>query len=167
MSSNERVDVGPVASEEGAVPIPSPEKLPSHVQDWLLSQLVSLVNDFQLEFGVTLNVHGTIVSGTMIGGKQYLEEMAGLMGASSTSEQGDGTTFEQVMAEFFRSWIPLLDKRKGTDDEIPAPAPRYIHLRDARTLMGGGTIVPSKGGVLWRGRVAAIDGFSLGSLSFD
>jgi hypothetical protein len=39
----------------------------------------------------------------------------------------------------------------------------YIHLAHARFFTGAGQPLPDGHGVLWRGRLAAVDGFVLGA----
>jgi hypothetical protein len=164
MSMNDDADELP--SETEPVATPNSEPLPNHVQDWLLVQLTNLANEFQLEFGITLNVGGNLVSGTMISGKTYLKEMADLIEAHTKSKPKDSQAFEQIMIDFFKNWIPYYDNQSENTENAFSRVPRYIHMRNAQTVMGGGTVVPSKGGILWRGRISAVDGFSFGSLNF-
>jgi hypothetical protein len=90
---------------------------------------------------IILTVGGLLVTGQLIGRSSWANAQA------DTSEESskDGATAETPS--------PPSDERK------------YIHLKDARFYSGGRT-VPSEGdGFYWRGRVAAVDGFALGSLT--
>jgi hypothetical protein len=55
---------------------------------------------------------------------------------------------------------------EGGEPVPPRPLPGFIHLRNARFLAGD-QMVPTNRPVLWRGRITAVDGFFLGSLSRD
>lgn len=113
--------------------------------DWYLQALVSIVDSLPVEMGITLVIGGSVVSGTLIGRKKF---------------------FEFLSREFSEAWP--LDKARfrdamtpedpGTEDD-PALT-QYLHLADARIISPGGTI-PANRGVLWRGKINAVSGFSL------
>jgi hypothetical protein len=43
--------------------------------DWFLANQVHLANRFGVEQGITLNVGGVLISGTLINGRNYFKEM--------------------------------------------------------------------------------------------
>src|SRR5580704_6528111 len=49
---------------------------PTHIHDWFLASLISWANTFELEQGITLSVGGATVSGQLISGRRYFEELA-------------------------------------------------------------------------------------------
>ncbi len=53
------------------------------------------------------------------------------------------------------------------DAQQSSTPPQFIHLIDSRCFSPGGQPLPSNRGVLWRGKVNAVSGFTLGSLSAD
>src|SRR5438309_374555 len=89
---------------------------------------------------ITLNVGGMLIAGELISGKTYLQEF---------TSQAEQTT-----------------SSKQNDEPLPDDEDRhYIHLRNAFFYMTGGTPVPGRGeGFLWRGRLSAVDGFTMGRL---
>ena len=124
-------------------------------KDWFLQELVIMANSGNnISFGITLNVGGFLVSGHLIGGKTYFEGF----GADFVSNFDDNDAAEKVKATFVQ---------RGNDiypsNENQSP-PAYIHMREARFYNTSGNPIPGNRGVWWRGRLSAVDGFSLGVL---
>jgi len=101
---------------------------------------------------LTLHIGGMLVSGDLIGEYQYLQEFMG------------GTVLRKMES--------LASENASAGDSAPAEGqethtdPEYIHMRNAKFFHPGQTPVPGSGaGVLWRGRVASVDSFILGSLN--
>lgn len=128
--------------------------------DWFLAELVRRANEGGLRVGVTLCVGGAIVSGTLIGGRDYFEGIADNAAAATA----DPATAERARA-FFRSPAAMYRAAWGEGGELgPDEDPlAYIHLADARFFIATGQPLPGSHGVLWRGRLAAVDGFVLGA----
>jgi hypothetical protein len=128
--------------------------------DWFLAELVRRANEGGLKIGVTLCVGGAIVSGSLIGGRDYFEGIAEHAAAAT----GDAATAERARA-FFRSPAAMYPHGWGDAGEPPAEEEplAYIHLADARFFMATGHPLPGTHGVLWRGRLAAVEGFVLGA----
>jgi hypothetical protein len=123
--------------------------------DWYLQKLVSLANEAGLEMGLTLLVGGNIVSGTLISGKKYFETFAAEFSAAWPGED------KETIRTSFASYTSIYDHAERQEE---APPPQYIHLQNTKFHSASGNI-PSSGGVLWRGRINAVSGFNLGSLS--
>lgn len=123
--------------------------------DWFLQQLVDMANlSENFEFGITLNVHGSLISGVLISGKKYFSEFA-----------------DQFMGSVKASWAQELHKViAGHGDVYDAPSdderypPNFIHLRDAHLHHPSG-VIPTNGGVLWRGKINSVSAFNLGILT--
>jgi hypothetical protein len=125
--------------------------------DWYLQSLVSTVNTLEtLEIGITLVVGGSVVSGRLVSGKKYFETFA-----KEFSDPWPGETKEQIRAAFARHADIYKIDEKGQENP---PPPQFIHLIDARCFYPGSEL-PNNGGVLWRGKINAVSGFSLGALS--
>ena len=138
---------------------PSPQLTSS---DWFLQMLVEMVNGSEVVFPVTLNVGGVLVSGEMVSGHKYFEGFAkdlkeGMFGTTSENANFVEDQFKKLGSIYIR-------EEQGQDDERKPP-PQYIHLRNARIFHPGGTPIPTNRGVWWRGRLEAVDGFILGTLS--
>jgi hypothetical protein len=120
-------------------------------KDAFLTSLVDMANEGTASMGLTLFVSGTIISGTLIGAKQFFNELADLIVASELTPSAGDSPFSASLREL------------GGDIENSAKAsalvPHYIHLKDARVVNLSELNSPS---TLWRGRLAQIDGFSLG-----
>lgn len=125
------------------------------LNDYVLEELVALVNAGNYEISVTLQVSGMLVSGLLVSGKRFFEGYSDDL--SSPFEPG--SEMEEAVREFALTNRAVYD-REG--EEVDPPM--FIHLRDARYVTPGG-LLPTNNGVWWRGRLSEVGGFSLGSLS--
>jgi hypothetical protein len=132
--------------------------------DSFLQSLVSIVNDESASIPITLSVGGLLISGAMIGGKTYFDEFArqfkdGFRNISSET----ASTIEEAFKRLGDVYDPIQKESQGI---AAISKPHLIHLRDAQIYQSGaGPALSKKKGVLWRGRLEAVDGFSLGRVS--
>lgn len=126
--------------------------------DWFLQNLVSTANTAGLEVGLTLTLSGLVVSGRMISGKKYFDLFADLMAKGWPGENPE--VIRDAYKKFGEHYTPPTD----TDDEKWLP-PQYVHLQDAFLFAPGGAQLPTGSGILWRGKISAVAGFNVGSLS--
>jgi len=122
--------------------------------DWLLQWLVKFVANTKVELGVTLTVGGNLVSGHLISHDSYFEQLAEDISKPFT-QFANGT--DESMKEMILSFKP-------GDSSEDTPAFHFIHLKDCRTYSSDGNPV-CEAGVLWRGRIAAVDGFTIGLIA--
>lgn len=132
-------------------------------QDWFLTQMIETVINRGVEIGVTLTVGGSVVSGMLISGKTYFEELGELLTGASKAE-GDVAS---ALGEAWPAYAQLYEKPEGAGDDWIEPPATYIHLRNAYYLMPGSGSLPGKPGMLWRGRISSVDGFSIGNINMD
>ncbi|MHB8857399.1 MAG: gas vesicle accessory protein GvpU [Bellilinea sp.] len=127
--------------------------------DWFLQLLVDTCNHSEFSISITLNVGGVLVSGELIGGEKYF---AGF--ASDLKEAG----LSIEIVDSFNKLGDIYGKQgEQVEHDKSTQPPQYIHLKNARIFHPGGNPIPMNRGVWWRGRLEAIDGFILGSLSVD
>lgn len=134
-------------NEENA-PIPL---APNPDADWHLQSLVDMVNRHPITFGITLMVGGEFITGTLIGGATYFNQFA--------------DTFANNWPSDDREEMRKGYKARGNifSDNVPIENLRFIHLSHAQVVRNGNfQPVP---GCLWRGKISAVDGFILGSMS--
>ncbi|QXG34255.1 gas vesicle accessory protein GvpU [Pseudomonas viridiflava] len=122
--------------------------------DWLLQWLVKFVANTKVELGVTLTVGGNLVSGHLISHDDYFEQLAQDLSAPF-SQFENGT--EDSMKEMILSFRP-------GDSNADTPAFHFIHLKDCQTYSNDGNPI-CESRVLWRGRIAAVDGFTIGLIA--
>jgi hypothetical protein len=122
--------------------------------DWLLQWLCQLINKHGLAIGVTLTVGGTLVTGTLISHDKYFEQFSEDFSAPFAV---GGTEAQEQMRSIILGFNPAVDPDEQT------VALQYIHLKNARTYVSSSDHLPTNG-ALWRGKIAAVDGFILGSL---
>jgi hypothetical protein len=123
--------------------------------DWYLQRLVSLVEDpsmtkHKMSFAVTLLTNGALVSGQLIGAREYFELFDKEWVAALHLPEGKslfGTFIDEIYPE---------------NERPDALERRYIHLKGARMFFGTQQVPSGDEGVLWRGRLAAIAGFTVG-----
>lgn len=130
-------------------------------RDWMLAWIIGHAEVFGVEFGVTLSVGGSLIAGTVIGGRKYLEQLA------DDVRKATGTTqdFAEQLGNNFSQWSGLYPEPNG-GTSILELKPAYIHLKDARVIQSNGNHLP-RNGMLWRGKVKSVDGFTLGHMQPD
>jgi hypothetical protein len=131
--------------------------------DCFLQSLISIVNDESANIPITLSVGGLLISGDMIGGKTYFDEFArqfkdGFRNISSETT----STIEEAFKRLGDVYDPIQKESQGS---VAISKPYLIHLRDAQIYQSGAGLPHSEKVVLWRGRLEAVDGFSLGRVS--
>jgi hypothetical protein len=140
--------------------------------DWLLGVLIRLVNSteqrqIRLGIPVTLNVGGFLLSGYMIGGREYFEEF------SRTVEEGlpdelVGEEGQEGVAAPFRRLTDLYSPEEDVPEgRLSQERFDFVHLRDARFFHPDSAPLPSNQGILWRCKLEAVDGFTLGLLTAE
>lgn len=128
--------------------------------DHFLQYLVSLINGIgNAEMGITLTVGGSVVSGMLISGDKYFEEFSTAF-AAGFGEADEST--QNIKSSVNRFGDKYRNDRASEDSVEP---PVYIHLKKAKHYSAAGAIPRQH--VIWRGKISAVDGFSLGIMSAD
>jgi hypothetical protein len=122
--------------------------------DWFLQSFVNLANYKALEFSITLNVGGFLISGNLIGGKKYFDKFAAEF-SGAYEDKHEAEVIKNALSKHGEIYL-------SDEDEIPPPV--FIHLEDARFFSTHGKPIPNNNGVLWRGQISKVDGFILGGL---
>ena len=120
--------------------------------DWLLQWLVNFVSEMKLEVGISLNVGGSIISGDLVSHAVYFEQLSNDISAPF------GKIASAETADMMKKLI--LAKAPGAPS-ADDPAYQYLHLKNCQIFTDSDKPIPSTG-VLWRGKISAIDGFFLG-----
>jgi hypothetical protein len=113
----------------------------------LLTESAAKMDEYSEEDGtidITLNVGGLLVSGTLISRNAFVEAVPVI---KATIGKIDERYSEELKAQ-----------QSQVEDR------HFIHLKNARFFTaGGGRPTPSKGdGVLWRGQLNRVDGWTIG-----
>lgn len=138
-------------------------------KDWHLQNLISIVNKLDIQVGITLHLEGILVSGQLISAKAYFKKFADDFAYSYPGSQET----KDSIRDSFASLAQMHDEPETETETEPVStqeknaALNYIHLMDCRTFTPGNQPIPTNGGVLWRGRINAVSGFSLGQLRAD
>ena len=103
------------------------------------------VAESQLGFGVTLTVNGVVVTGDVVSRDDYLQGITDSAISSWNGERIEGEPLSGVKEVFG------IEETDESED-----LPTYVHLKDAKILLGGSGRVP---GGWWRGRLESVDGF--------
>lgn len=126
--------------------------------------MVTLANTLEyFQLGITLHVPGGIVTGYLIGGREYFERMA----AHFLREGQDRNAAHDWMLSYGERYPKYDEEPAGTEQESvdERPPSLYIHLRDAHFVTPGSAPIPSNCGVLWRGTINSVAGWSMGVLA--
>jgi len=136
---------------------PAPEEeppiRPAPEEDWYLQSLVDGVNGSDAEFGVTLTVGGLQVSGQLVSGHRWFDAFAGTIANAAEEDERQG-----IMDN-----LSLPREMYLVDDQKPK-YPGFLHLRNAQFYLPTNSPgIPTAQGTWWRGRIASVDGWHLGS----
>lgn len=126
--------------------------------DPLLASLVRDVNTRDTDEGlsITLTVGGVLVSGKLGSRTAYIRACMWHL------DQGAERNSAAVRAAF--------NADTDADEASPSAWPSYVHVQDVRFFDATGASVPRGRhwpSVWWRGRIGAVDGWTLGELRID
>ena len=110
------------------------------------------------EIDLTLNVHRTLVSGTMIGMKQYYEKLGQsfMKNLNVYGTKDGGIEAKKTLQDMFDKI-----KQPPTEEDLKKRVLfNHIFLKDVQIYTGSGKVKAP----LWIGRIASVDGFVLGEL---
>ncbi|MFD2924983.1 gas vesicle accessory protein GvpU [Halobacillus naozhouensis] len=119
-------------------------------KDNILEFFVRASNKHGFELDISLLVNGAIVSGTMVSAKEYFEHL------SESFE--DGSDVSQELSN------QLAQAGESAESNNDGEA-HFIHLKNTRVYCGDSKPTPSKGKILWRGKLSEVDSFFLGKIS--
>lgn len=128
--------------------------------DWLLQHLVWMANTHDMVIPITLNVRGLIVSGELVGGVEYFGEIGKDFASGLQGYRGADT-----VTGIFKEWSGRIYRDSKDTPRKDLREPHFIHLRNVKFYSPGQRPLPKNPGVWWRGRLAGVDGFCLGSLT--
>lgn len=137
-------------------------------RDPSLDALVEMPNRLGRGLDIALFVHGATVAGELISERQYFDEQEALVQRLLTAEHLDlpepeGGATHAAPAAGARPTPPGGVGRRKADAPDDVGEPTFVHLRHARLVVPGGSSAElgRSGGVLWRGRVDAVDGYAI------
>lgn len=119
-------------------------------KDSILEFFVEASNKHGFTVDVTLNINGSVVTGTTVSAKEYFEKLSGKF--------ENGKDIAQQLSE-------QLANAGETVENNREEGANFIHLKNTRIYCGDSNPTPSKGKILWRGKIDEIDGFFLGKIS--
>lgn len=128
-------------------PIVFPQK---PTTDGMLELLVAAVNGTKTQMSVTLSIPGGIITGLMISYGEWLRLVDERILRDSPNATG-----------MLDMWI---EQEAETRDDESHTLPNFVHLTGAGYVEWSGMSPnPDTDGLLWRGRLSEISGWSLGS----
>lgn len=134
-------------------------------QDGLLAQLVRFAN-LGVEMDLTLHMGGLMVSGRTVSGAKYFRVLAEALGSEPFAQLDDngrvvGEAVEetQEISKHFAEIGEHLYGEGGLAAQHPEQPPSFIHLEKVHF---NSARPGNAAAALWRGRLAAVDGFFLG-----
>ncbi len=149
--------------------------------DFLLAELVSLLaNRANSQLGITLLVKGAILTGTLVGERDYLnrvntmfKQMARESLVKPTKDDlasiDDAFGFDELVEDNYTDESDAGDEEAeaAAEPEFVEPSPiRHLHLKDPVLIYPGATLSFTESALpILRIRLAAIDGWMLGRIS--
>ncbi|MEH7176809.1 gas vesicle accessory protein GvpU [Neobacillus vireti] len=119
------------------------------MKDNILEFLVmaSNIHDFSLD--ITLNVKGAVITGTLVSAKEYFDTLSEII--------EDGNEVAQMLSEQLSRAGESAQSEGGSEAN-------FIHMKETKVYCGDSKPTPSKGEILWRGKLSEVDGFFLGKI---
>jgi hypothetical protein len=127
--------------------------------NWFLPNFMAVTNRIGLRPTVTLNVGGLLISGELIDARTYFTELT-----TVTNEELEDVISQDALNQLnalFAAFRERADHPGNAPGQSASHEPTHLHLRNARVYQPGGAAAPAAGGVSWRVRLDAVDGFSL------
>lgn len=125
--------------------------------DGMLEVLVAVVNNTKSEMSMTLSIPGGVITGLLIGYREWLSRIEARIARDSPNAAG-----------MFDAWAEQDDETQWGDEledsDVPRTMPNFVHLADANYVEWSG-LIPNEDseGLMWRGRLSEVSGWSLGS----
>ncbi|ULT55703.1 gas vesicle protein GvpU [Neobacillus drentensis] len=118
-------------------------------KDNILEFFVQAANKHNFSLDITLNVNGSVITGTIISAKEYFDTLSEIF--------KDGDDIAIMLSE------QLSNAGKSTQSDIDSEA-NFIHMKETKVYCGDSKPTPSKGDILWRGKLTEVNGFFLGKI---
>ena len=119
------------------------------MKDNILEFFVQAANKHNFSLDITLNVKGAVITGTMVSAKEYFNTLSEIL--------EEGNEIAQAVSE-------QLGKAGETAEANPDSEAYFIHMKNTKVYCGDSKPTPSKGEILWRGKLTEVDGFFLGKI---
>jgi len=132
-------------------------------KDWFLENLVSTVNNSDIEIGITLQMDGFLVSGHIVNGRKYFDGFSAEFISETSVAFGNKEALKNI-EQAFNKYASLYD---GQTDDPEEHGANFIHLEGARFFNTAGAPIPNNRGMWWRGRISEVGGFILGTLNAE
>ena len=147
--------------------------------DFLLTDLVSLLaNRSDSQMGITLMVKGAILTGTLVGEREYLrrvndmfKRMARETLTKPTKEDlasiDEAFGFDELIEDDYPEPGEEDENAESAENNVPEASPiRHLHLKDPVIIYPGSTLSFMDSALpILRIRLAAVDGWMLGRIS--
>lgn len=131
--------------------------------DWFLAYLIRFADDYQIEQGISLIIGGTFISGTLISGRRYFEELGKQIASANVTGTSEGGVLAETLATAYSQWKEIYPDPASEDKTLQPKT--YIHLKNARVFAPNAAPMPSGAGMVLRLKLDAVDGFTLGEFS--
>ena len=114
------------------------------MKDNILEFFVQAANKHNFSLDITLNVKGAVITGTMVSAKEYFNTLSEIL--------EEGNEIAQAVSE-------QLGKAGEEAEANPDSEAYFIHVKNTKVYCGDSKPTPSKGEILWRGKLTEVDGF--------
>jgi hypothetical protein len=128
--------------------------------DWLLAHIVELA-DIGLEMSISVCAEGVLLSGTLIGGRTYFEELSATV-LSTASANPDQKAVIDLLGSGFAKFKDVYPEKEAGINASNRPA--FLHLRGATPILNTETVKGN--GALFRVQLAKVSAFSLSATTY-
>jgi hypothetical protein len=137
--------------------------------DWALEDWVVYANEYGMEIGVTLQIGGFLVSGKTASGGEFLRNMGESL---SEATMGAGDKYKEI-SEMLKNMYEKqaqnsypqisLEESESSKKKQSTREPSFIHLKQV-AIFTDSQISPIQV-KYWRGKLASVDAWFLGTMS--
>ncbi len=131
--------------------------------DVLLESLVIGANRGSIQIPITLTVHGFLVSGILVSGKEFFTHVGEILAPENTEDSAEEAEKSRVTREHFTQ-MGIEAYRNSENSDTP---PSLIHLKWTKFFHNSGKPIPDNQAVWWRGRLSEVAGWNFGTLNLE
>ncbi len=125
--------------------------------DGLLEFLITKVEETGIGAGITLCVNGSIITGNLIKSKIYFDKMIEMYNFDKDQLTAKNAEELAKWNDYYAQYVSFINELKRQENQQNL---KYIYLEHV-TFRNVNSNIPTQA-IVWRGKLSAVDGFSIG-----
>ncbi len=125
--------------------------------DGLLEFLITKVEETGIGAGITLCVNGSIITGNLIKSRIYYDKMIEMYDFDENQQTAKNAEELAKWNDYYAQYVSFINELKRQENQQNL---KYIYLEHV-TFRNVNSNIPIQV-IVWRGKLSAVDGFSIG-----